>query len=306
MARGRSAATAGGVRKSIVVHNRAKMENFWYCPPRIFFFRVHDYENIWSENPHSSDYIELMYILDGNLTLVLSNGLRFTASAGDFLLTRSNEKHRDVFEPSRGLRVLLVQFEWEDAEEFFKLVDNRTLRDLDFATRAEAVRRINFMRDKWDSGELDPCRMSSQLHGLLTLFYVSAENAGNRASGPQKPTRSEMMRQVKFYLTQNYASPVTLEQLARHFEISQANLSRLFRREFGVGISRYLTTLRLESAVALLNDTVLPVSEVALRCGFSTSGYFIRIFRRYTGTTPKHYRLRKRQEAIPFDGLPRI
>ena len=243
------------------------MEKFWYSPPRIFFFRIRDYENIWSETSHCSDYIELMYILEGKFTLELSNDLRFTASAGDFLLVRSNEKHRDVFEPSRGLRVLLVQFEWEGAEEFFKLVDNRTLRHLDFATRAETVRRINFMHDKWDSGELDLCRMSSQLHGLLTLFYVSAENAGGRAAAlaEPKPTRSDVMRQVKFYLTQNYASPITLEQLAERFEISKANLSRLFCREFGVGISRYLTTLRLESAVALLNDTALPVSEVALR-----------------------------------------
>ncbi len=204
--------------------------------------------------------------------------------------------------------MLLVQFEWEGAEEFFKLFDNRTLRDLDFATRAETVRRINFMRDKWDGGELDPCRMSSQLHGLLTLFYVSAENAGSRSSassGP-RPARSDVMRQVKFYLTQNYASPVTLEQLARRFEISKANLSRMFQCEFGVGVSRYLTTLRLESAVALLNDTALPVSEVAQRCGFSTGGYFIRVFRRHFGTTPKHYRRRGRQEAVPFDGLPRI
>ena len=67
------------------------MEKFWYCPPRVFFFRVHDYENIWSETPHSSDCIELMYILEGKLTLVFSNDLRFTASAGEFLLVRPNE-----------------------------------------------------------------------------------------------------------------------------------------------------------------------------------------------------------------------
>ena len=95
------------------------------------------------------------------------------------------------------------------------------------------------------------------------------------------------------------------ERLARRFEISAANLSRLFRHEFGVGISRYLTTLRLESAVALLNDTALPVSEVAQRCGFSTGGYFIRTFRRHMGITPKHYRLRQRQEAASSDGPPR-
>ena len=124
----------------------------------------------------------------------------------------------------------------------------------------------------------------------LMLFYASVVRSAGKAGAAQKRMRPDVMRQVKFYLTQNYSSQITLEQLARRFEISSANLSRLFRREFGVGFNRYLTTLRLESAMALLHSTTLPVSEVALRCGFSDSSYFIRIFREHFGATPKCYR----------------
>ena len=274
------------------------MGNVWYSQPRILFFRVRDYENIWSEHRHFDKPIELLYVLEGKFTLEFPDGGRFPAVAGDFLMVRAGELHRDVFDKARGLRILIIQFQWDAAEEFFKQVDNRTLRDLDFATRAEAMRRINFMYDKWDSGEFDIFSMNVQLHGILTLFYLAAERSAPRS--PETPAlqlaRPDMMRQVKFYLTQNFASPVTLEQLAARFEISSANLSRLFRHEFGVGFSRYLTTLRLESAVAMLNSTNLPVSEVALRCGFSTSGYFIRVFRKHFGVTPKDYRRRERRE----------
>lgn len=268
------------------------MGDFWHQPPRIWECRIRDYENIWSEHRHSARHIELIYVLEGKFTLVLSNDLRFPAVAGDFLLVPAGETHRDVFEPSRGLRVLLIQFEWEGAEEFFERVNNRTLCDLDFATRAETMRRIDYMHDKWSSGEMSKENLGIQLYGLLALFFASAERSASRSSGAPalKRARPDVMRQVKFYLTQNYASSVTLEQLARRFEISTANLSRLFRREFGVGFSRYLTTLRLESAMALLNSTGIPVSEVALRCGFSDSSYFIRIFREHFGTTPKNYR----------------
>ena len=277
------------------------MGNIWYSQPRIMFFRVRDYENIWSEHRHSDKPIELLYVLEGKFTLEFANGACFPAVAGDFLMVREGEVHRDVFDTSRGLRILIIQFQWDGAEKFFELVGNRTLRDLDFSTRTEATRRINFMYDKWDSGEFDLFSMNVQLHGLLTLFYLAAERARLRPSEtPGTPelklARPDMMRQVKFYLTQNYSSSVTLEQLAARFEISAANLSRLFRHEFGIGFSRYLTALRLESAVALLNSTNLPVSEVALRCGFSTSGYFIRIFRKHFGATPKDYRRRERRE----------
>ena len=266
------------------------MGNCWNNPPRVIEFRARDYENIWAEQPHLANHIELMYVLEGKFTLVLSNDLRFPAVAGDFLLVPALARHRDVFEPSRGLRVLLVHFDWEGAEEFFARVNNRTLCDLDFAARAEAMRRIDFMYDRWERDELGKLDAGIQLHALLMLFYASVVRSAGKAGAAQKRMRPDVMRQVKFYLTQNYSSQITLEQLARHFEISSANLSRLFRREFGVGFNRYLTTLRLESAMALLHSTTLPVSEVALRCGFSDSSYFIRIFREHFGATPKCYR----------------
>ena len=277
------------------------MGDIWYRQPRILFFRVRDFETTWTEHQHAAILNELLYVLEGKFTLEYPDGSRFPAEAGDILTVRKGEVHRDVFDPSLGLRILIIQFLWDGEDAFFKLVGNRTLRQLDFATRTEVTRRINFMYDKWDSGEFDLFSMNVQLHGLLTLFYLSAERSAERL--PEAPelklARPDMMRQVKFYLTQNYASQVTLEQLALHFEISSANLSRLFRNEFGVGFSRYLTALRLESAVALLNSSNLPVSEVALRCGFSTSGYFIKVFRRYFGVTPKDYRRRERREDEP-------
>jgi len=280
------------------------MGNVWQQQPRLLFFRIRNFENTWSEHTHAAIHNELLYVLEDKFTLEFSDGRQFQAVAGDFLMVRRGELHRDVFDTSRGLRVLLFQFQWDAAEEFFALVNNRTLRDLDFATRTEVMRRINFLYDKFDSGEFDLFSMNVQLHGLLLLFYLSAELSQNRSTETPEPklSRSDVMRWVKFHLTQNYASPISLEQLAQHFEISTANLSRLFRHEFGVGFSRYLTELRLESAVALLNSTSLPISEVAMRCGFSTSCYFIRIFRRHFGVTPKDYRRRERRKVDENEG----
>ena len=281
-----------------------KMGNVWQQQPRILFFRVRNFENTWAEHSHYNNLNELLYVLEGKFTLEFSNGARFQAAAGDFLLVRRDELHRDVFDTARGLRVLIIQFQWDADEEFFSVVNNRTFRDLDFATRTEVMRRINFLYDKFDSGEFDMFSMNVQLHGLLLLFYLSAERSGSRSAETPEPklSRSDLMRRVKFHLTQNYASPISQEKLAARFEISAANLSRLFRHEFGVGFSRYLTELRLESAVALLNSTSLPVSEVAQRCGFNAGGYFIRVFRRHFGVTPRDYRRRERRKVDENEG----
>ena len=62
------------------------MGDFWHQPPRIWECRVRDYENIWSERRHSARHIELIYVLEGKFTLVLSNDLRFPAFNSFFII----------------------------------------------------------------------------------------------------------------------------------------------------------------------------------------------------------------------------
>jgi len=267
---------------------------FWRHLPYIKTFKIHNYENIWSDHSHSTMSAELLYVLEGKFTLTLASGLKFPAAAGDFLLLPSHAQHRDVFEPHKGLLMLLMQFRWEGADEFFSVVNNRTLCDLDFTTRSEAMRRIDLMYELWNSAdEWSVQNVSIQLHALLALFYNSAVRGSSNVAGAMefKRGRADVMQQVKFFMNQNYASEVTLEKLARRFKISTAYLSRLFRREFGVSFNRYLNTLRLEAAVALLHNTSLQIAEVAQRSGFSDSSYFIKVFHKYYGTTPRDYRL---------------
>ena len=188
------------------------MEEFWQTTPRVHSFEVHDFENIWAERTHTTRRIELLYVLEGRFTLTLANGLKFPAVAGDFLLIPEQVLHRDVFEPIKGLRILMIQFDWAHSAEYFSVVNNRTLCDLDFATRAEAMRRINFMYEQWEPGDLGKRNLGVHLHSLLTMFYVSAvRSAGNAAPSPVlKRARSDMMQQVKFFLSHPRFGSMTL------------------------------------------------------------------------------------------------
>ena len=272
------------------------MDDFWSNIPVVCSFKAHDYENLWSQQQHVNGHCELLYVLEGKFTLMLSSGLKFPAVAGDFLIIPSGIEHRDAFEPSTGLRILMMQFDWEGSEGFWTVVSNRTLCNLDLATRSEAMRRINFMYDQYEKSELGYRNVDVQLHALLMLFYVSARSE-NGPSSALKRSRPDIIQQMKFFIMQNYASEITLEKLAHRFEISPAYLSRLFHREYGVSFYRYLTTVRMEAAVSMLSNTSLQIAEVALRSGFSDSSYFIKIFRRNFGTTPKNYRRGVRPES---------
>ncbi len=81
-----------------------------------------------------------------------------------------------------------------------------------------------------------------------------------------------------------------VERLAKVSGASQAHFARAFKRAFGVPPHRYLLTLRLERAKALLRDTDLPVTEIALACGWRSLGTFGRTFRDVIGESPSAFR----------------
>jgi transcriptional regulator GlxA family with amidase domain len=69
-------------------------------------------------------------------------------------------------------------------------------------------------------------------------------------------------------------------------------LERLFRRHLGHGIHRQYSALRLERARQLLRETTLPVLDVAVATGFSSSSQFARAYKRSFGEPPSRTRLR--------------
>lgn len=90
-----------------------------------------------------------------------------------------------------------------------------------------------------------------------------------------------------------------IHRLAQVSAVSVAHFAREFKKAFGVPPHRYLLTRRMERAKALLRDTDLPITEVALRTGWSSLGTFGRIFRDITDESPGEFRARARR-SVPY------
>jgi len=270
--------------------NHAELDGFPEAYPRVHVLEIRDFENLWSEQMHVPNRHELLYVIDGTVTLTLKNGLTFPALAGDFLLIPAYVVHRDVFEPLKGLRAVMIQFFWDHAEEFFARVTNQRLRKLSFATRTEARRQVEYMRTNWSDTPLARYRTGVQLLAVLLLFYCDLVNSAPVPGAPRRLSQTELAEQAKGYVERNYAFSLSLAMTARHLGISSNYLSQLFRNEYGLTFSEYLTEIRLDAAARLLRDGKMQVAEVASRCGFSDSSYFIRVFRAHFGETPKNYR----------------
>ena len=75
------------------------------------------------------------------------------------------------------------------------------------------------------------------------------------------------------------------------FEIGKTQLYEIAKQNYGTGIAEHIRLLKIEKAKQLLEDNNLPLVEIASRCGFKDYNYFITVFKRVVGVSPKKYQV---------------
>jgi len=104
------------------------------------------------------------------------------------------------------------------------------------------------------------------------------------------PSEPDLAHAVRKYLTANFGSKITLDELCRQFCCSKSTLMNTFRAAYHMTIVDYLTEVRLLHARRMLSETTRPVRDIAALCGFSDQGYFTRVFTEAVGVAPTAFR----------------
>ena len=136
--------------------------------------------------------------------------------------------------------------------------------------------------------------LNAQFKTKITLirFFQKMWNNGliveNNANG-FNTTEKEMIT----YIRQNYTREISLREFGAQFHLSEKYISRYFKEHFHITLSQYINHLRLEHAKQLLQESTLPVTEVALQSGYQNVSYFIRCFKKMYGVSPLKYRKNK-------------
>ena len=128
-----------------------------------------------------------------------------------------------------------------------------------------------------------------EIKSRLLMFFKRVLQSGfileNNTSG-RNTTEKEMIS----YIQQNFTRKISLKEFGNQFHLSEKYISRYFKEHFHITISQYINHLRMEHARQLLQETTLPVTEVAMRCGYENVSYFIRSFKKMYGNPPLKYR----------------
>lgn len=95
---------------------------------------------------------------------------------------------------------------------------------------------------------------------------------------------------IQDYIHEHYGEKITLEFAASYVFMSPAHFSKLFKKSTGKNFVDYLAEYRIEKAKQLLVGSALMIYQISEQVGYSNFNYFSKVFKRYTGMTPKDYR----------------
>ena len=131
---------------------------------------------------------------------------------------------------------------------------------------------------------------------LLGEAFSTAHQARMAMARPSRNTtlraHREMAEAARGYMAAHLHSRLSIHQIASQVHCSPYHLCRLFRRQTGMPVHRYLNRLRLRAAVDRLQEHRADLAKLAQDLGFASHSHFCDAFRREFGAPPSVMRQR--------------
>lgn len=124
----------------------------------------------------------------------------------------------------------------------------------------------------------------------LLIRIIQTQNAKAIEDGLFTDPKNPITQVVEF-IRLNLKENISMKHLSEKACMSTASFYRLFKRELGMSPIEFVISEKIRCAKQLLKNPTIQINEVCYLSGFEDSNYFIRLFKKYEGITPKQYQL---------------
>lgn len=107
------------------------------------------------------------------------------------------------------------------------------------------------------------------------------------------PSYSSLVRSSIEYIEKNIHKDITLSSVAEHEGVTPNYISRIFKKEIGIGFQNFVTLLKMDRARKLLANPQNKAYEIASMLGYSNYAYFSQVFKKEFGYSPTDERFNK-------------
>lgn len=254
---------------------------------------------------HWHDCLEISYVLTGQ-GYYLVNGLKYDMGPQDIILFNNIEPHYWTSPPGSQMQVCSIIFDlhmiWhsemnpfdiEYLQPFLKRNTNFTNKLPSRSTYTSKIYEIllHISQEFSDKPKGYTLMIKAKLLELMTYLirYFQDDNKTSELVD-QKKAKLLRLNEALTYIKQNYAMPLSLNEVSSVACMNPTYFSSFFKNTVGLSFIDHLTLIRISHAEDLLKNTNSKFVDIALQCGFGSVSSFNRSFKKIKGVIPSEFK----------------
>ena len=230
-------------------------------------------DNISGWHCHENHYLD--FVLEGSEVERTKEG-SYVRNVGTTTFYYPGDVHETILRSTYS-RCLILEFE----PQFFHALGIKEV-DISELISSNSKRNISFVSiiNELINPDLDT---NLSLVSLITAVF----DLDGRSYSAHPPN---WIVDAKEYLNDNWYRLTTLHELSIITDLHPVTISKNFPKYFGCTLGEYKRKLRISKSIEMLMGTDVPLTDIAMQCGFADQSHFTRTFRQLTGLVPKAVR----------------
>lgn len=242
------------------------------------------YENDWKSFLHTHPFTELFLVTNGKGSFFVDE-TEYPLSKGDFIIVNANTEHTEKSQEEHPLEYIILGI--RDFNFSFGGKANHLLFNCISEHNELFVLLQLLLKERETSLEYSDKVCQNLLE--VTLIKLLRITKARFDTLPSEKINAACIK-LKNYIDRNYATKISIDDLAELTHLNKYYLIHSFNKYFGSSPINYLCQKRIEITKDLLTNSDLSISEISQSAGFSSQSYFAQCFLKMTGLTPREYR----------------
>lgn len=271
-------------------------------------FSIHKHKRFVEFEEHRHDYIELVYVYDGELKQTI-NGKEVNINEGEICILNLNAEHsiKPAGENDIAINIIMTG-------AFFDSIFMSFLSENDIMSRFI----INAIYNKKEHNDYliftSSCNefiqiiikrllceyfdrgvgFDAALHGYMLLLFTELLRVYNAGMGPSRiqDMNKTIINELKNYLYKNYKY-ADLKTTSEFFHFNPDYLSKIIKNYTGQSFTGFLQQIRMKESCNLLRNSDLSIEEIMEMVGYNNLSHFYKLFKKSFNVTPLEYRILK-------------
>ncbi len=233
---------------------------------------------------HWHSHYEIIEVTEGMPTVNVGNN-SYKAKPGDIYFVNSGLCHEVSSGKFAKIRAVVMRAN-EVSDNFYTTMLLAGKSSAQLKDTANLLTILDYLFDEYNQSNVFS-RDAMRAYLRLAEIYIMRNYNVLKSD---KPAYINLCKQAIQFMHTHYSDKIELEDIAVSVNLSKYRFSHIFKKITDCSPMRYLTLLRIRSAIELMQNTSCNMTEISYACGFSTPNYFNTAFKGFMGLTPNKYK----------------